>query len=828
MRTKLIALLLLLSCIGGAFAQTTEDWYQGKPIRTISFEGLKNVARTELDGLFSSYLGKNFNDELYWDILQKLYALEYFEDITPIALPADPAKTMVLLQFTVTEKPVIKNIKFIGNKKIRTPELLDKVTLKEGDIYNELKSRLDERAVRDFYLEKGYAGVKVVSEAVANSDRTITLQFSLTEGKQTVVSSIEFEGNKVMASKTLRNVMELKEVKFLTSGTFREAMLEADKAAIKSYYNERGYVDALVETVIRDMDSESTEDKNLLKLTFVIKEGEQYVYGGTEITGNKVFSTEELLAKIRMDEGDVLNLNRFTEGYQAVADTYFENGYTSNYINRQEKRDNDRKRISYLITVVESDRSHIEHIIIKGNTKTKERVITREFNLEPGDIFSKTKLLDSVRNLYNLRYFSVVAPDLVQGSEKNLVDIVIALEEQSTASVQFGVTFSGVTDTDSFPLSVFIQWEDKNFLGNGQTISTNLTASPDTQSLSLGFSENWFLGSPLTVSFNLSVAHKLLYAYQDVLFPVFDDSDYDSYGIIPDPYTSYEEYANATSIDDSYRMKYDRWEYGIGASTGYRWFPGFATATLRGGVNFSIVQNFYDGQIYRPADIGIREQYGKWGWSNSIWSRLSLDKRDLNYDASTGWFASEQVTFYGIIPKLESEYYMRSDAKAEIYFTLLDYPLTNVWNLKFVLAGYTGLSFLRPVGDNPVSDTNKLYIDGMFIGRGWNTLYANSDARGNMMINHWLELRMPLAPGVIAADFYLDAVATKNELEDFGSLGIDDYYFSYGPSLRFSIPQFPLRLMFANTFRIQDGKFEWGNGEGPDWKFVLSFNISNL
>lgn len=828
MRTKLVAFLILLACIGGVFAQTSDDWYQNKPIRTITFEGLKNVTRSELDGLFSSYLGKNFNDELYWEILQKLYALEYFDEITPVALPGDPDRATVLLQFTVTEKPVIKNIKFTGNKKLRTADLLDKVTLKEGDIYNELKSRLDERSIRDYYLEKGYAGIKVVSEVVANTDKTLTLQFTLTEGKQTVVSSIQFEGNNTMSAKTLKNAMSLKEAKLLNSGTFQESMLEADKASIRSYYIERGYVDAVVESVIRGIDSGSPSDKNLLKLTFVIKEGEQYVYSGTMLEGNKIFTTTELLEKIRLKEGDVLNLNRFTEGYQAIADVYFENGYTSNYINRQEKRDNEQKRISFVITIVESSRSHIEHLIIKGNTKTKEKVILREFSLEPGDIFSKSKLLDSVRNLYNLRYFSAVAPDLVPGSEPNLVDVVIALEEQSTASVQFGVTFSGVTDADTFPLSVFVQWEDKNLLGNGQTVSANVTASPDTQSLSLGFSENWFLGSPLTVSFNLSVSHKQLYAYQDVLFPVFGDDYYDKNGIVPDPFTSLEEYQKASGIDDSYRMKYDRWEYGIGTSTGYRWFPGFATATLRGGVNFSVVQNFYDGQIYRPADKGIRDQYGQWGWSNSLWSRFSLDKRDLNYDPSTGWFASEQVTFYGLIPELEAEYYMRSDAKGEVYFTLLNYPLTNVWNLKFVLAGYSGLSFLRPVVDRTISDTNKLYIDGMFIGRGWNTLYATSTARGNMMINHWLELRMPLAPGVIAADFYLDAVATKPELEDVSSLSLNDYYFSYGPSLRFSIPQFPLRLMFANTFRIQDGKFEWGNGTGPDWKFVLSFNISNL
>jgi outer membrane protein insertion porin family len=829
MRTKIVALLsMLLFCIGGAFAQTTDDWYFGKPIRAVSFEGLKNVSDTELDGVFASYLGKNFSDELYWEMLQKMYALEYFDDITPMALPGDSKRETVLLQFTVVEKPVITAIVIDGNKEIRDGDLLEKITLKKGDIYNELKSRMDERAVRDYYLDKGYAGVKITSEAVLNAEKkTISLNFSITEGKKTVVSEINFEGNKIMATKTLKNTLKLKEAKFLSSGTFRELDLEADKLAIKRYYLERGYVDATVENVLREVDSETDPEKNLLKLTFLIKEGEQYTYGGTEITGNSVYTTDELLANIKLKEGDVLNLNRYEEEYQAIADMYFETGYTSNYIGRTEKRDADRKRISYAIQIVESDRSHIEHILIKGNTKTKEGVITRELKLEQGDIFSKGKLLSSLRNLYNLRYFSVVSPELVEGSEKNLVDVVINLEEQSTASVQFGVTFSGVADADTFPLTVFVTWEDKNFIGNGQTVSASLNASPDTQSLSLGMSENWFLGSPLTVSFNVSVTHRELYAYQDLMFPVYGDSFYNDNGIVPDQFSTLDEYDDASSVDSSYRMKYDRWSYGVGASTGYRWNPRMATVSLMGGVNFGVVQNFYDAMLYRPADKEIRDQHGAWNLNNSVWTKLSLDDRDLYYDPSKGWFTSQQVTLFGIIPEQETTYYAKFDTKLEGYLTLLDVPLTDVFSLKFVLAASSGLSFLVPTTDAPISDSNKLYVDGMFTGWGWQTLYSQADARGDMMLTHRLELRMPLAVGVISADFFLDAVAPLKNRGDLSGVTLDSYYMSFGPGLRFSIPQFPLRLLFANTFRIQNGNFEWGNGEGPDWKFVLSFNISN-
>jgi outer membrane protein insertion porin family len=487
MRTKNVVLVTLLTFVLGfsLSAQSADDWYLNKPIRHITFDGLKSVDRSEMDGLFGSYLGKPFNDERYWEILQKLYALEYFDDVSPVALPGDPDKTSVLLRFTVKEKPVIRTIVFTGNKQIRASELLEKVSLKEGDIYNELKSRLDERAIRDHYLSKGYSSSRVTADKVQNDDRTITLRFTVEEGKKTVIKALNFEGNRNISSKTLKGTLKLKEERLFSSGVFSEATLEADKIAVRDYYTERGYIDAAIENVIRSVDSESDPENDLLTLTFVVKEGEVWTYGGTTITGNHVFSTEELLSKLRLEEGAVMNLNRFNKGYQALVDVYYENGYTSNYINRSESRDVERKRVSYKIVVAESDRSHIENIIIRGNTKTKDYVIAREFTVEEGDIFSKTKLISSVRNLYNLRYFSSVAPDIVQGSERNLVDVIFNVEEQSTASVQFGLTFSGVTETETFPISAFVQWEDRNFKGLGKTISANVTASTDTQSVTL-------------------------------------------------------------------------------------------------------------------------------------------------------------------------------------------------------------------------------------------------------------------------------------------------------------------------------------------------------
>ena len=813
MLKKVIAVTILLLSVNFLWAQAPDNWYENKPISSIVFQGLNSVSKSELDGIFDSFKGKPFSDETYSEILQKLYALDYFSDIVPKAMPADIDYQYVRLEFDVTEKPVIALIKITGNHQISRGDLLSKILLKKGDIYNDIKKNSDEQTIKNYYIEKGYATVSVTSNVSDNPEGGLTLEFTITEGKQTIVSSVSFQGNTAVGEKALKGVLVTKPAKFLVKGIFKEAALEEDKAAIQQFYGERGYIDAHVENIVRDIDTESDSQKNMVKLTYVIMEGEQYTYGGTTFEGNKIFSTEDLTAKIRLAPGAVLNMTKFEQGFQAVADTYFENGYTSNYINRAMQRDSATKKASFVITIVERSRSHIENIIIRGNKRTKDYVIRRELLFEPGDVFSKSKFTDSLRNLFNLRYFSTVVPDVQPGSEQDLIDVILNVEEQSTASIQFGVTFSGVSDADSFPLSLFVQWQERNLAGRGNELSVNATAATDKQTIQLGYAENWFLGHPLTVGFDLAFTHKSLFDYQDVVFP---------YG----PFKSRAEFEQNKDLANAYRMRYDRMETTFGIHTGYRWYPRYCTITLRGGINFSLGKNFYNTALYRAADPTVRRQQAQWRLSNSFWTRLSFDGRDLAYDPGKGWFLSEQVSFFGLIPKAEDEYFFRSESKAEAYFTLVNHPVSEIWNLKFVLAFYSGFSFQLPMPNSIISESSKLGIDGMFTGRGWMTL--GGTGKGNVLLNHWVEFRWPLAHGILSFDFFLDSAAVKKNLADLKTLSINDYYFSFGPGLRFVIPQFPLRLMFANTFKTENGKMKWGNGKGADWRFVLSFSIPNL
>ena len=136
----------------------------------------------------------------------------------------------------------------------------------------------------------------------------------------------------------------------------------------------------------------------------------------------------------------------------------------------------------------------------------------------------------------------------------------------------------------------------------------------------------------------------------------------------------------------------------------------FAIISLTGGVGTVLNKSFYDSGIFYPADLTVRTANEKWGLANTVYSAVSFDDRDLAYDASKGWFASEKISWTGLIPTVENQFFFRSDTKVEGYLTLLNKKVTDIWNLKFVLFGYSSFSFLLPVGQNEIAPSNKLYI----------------------------------------------------------------------------------------------------------------------
>jgi outer membrane protein insertion porin family len=774
------------------------------------------------------------------DLQTRLYALELFEKITPTALPADSSGNEVIIQFKVVEKPVVARIVFVGNSGLRRAELMDAVSIKVNDVANQLQIRSDELAIQAKYIEKGFPDAGIRSELQNNGDGTVALVFYIAEGDKISITEVYFEGNSVFSNSTLRGQISMRPKGLAKGKAYQEAKFLEDQMAVTKYYHDRGYLDAEVSDVVQEM--VRTEDgSNNLILTYRIYEGRVYTFGGISFAGNDLFTTEQLDELVKSKIGEVANRSRVEADLQRVADCYYENGYIYNTINRDEYRNPEDGTISFKISIVERGRAHIENIIIRGNEKTKDSVILREIPLEPGDVFSKTKVIEGLGNLYNLQYFTTVIPDTPQGSTDSLTDLVITVEEQPTTEIQFGLTFSGTSDPKDFPISGILSLADRNFLGTGNQLKGVLTLSPDTQSIAMQYSQRWLKDIPLSWGVDLTLSHAGRYAAinNGVNGFIFNgDEDY----AFPDGFNNYADYYNANKIpEDEYLMEYEQWLFSLGLSGTYRWSTPLGTLGTGGGVRTGIINNGYDDRL-RPFDPVIRDRNKEWTPFNSLWTLFYLDKRDLFYDPSRGYYVSQRFSFHGILP-IEQEHYILSNTTAELFMTLINVPITEKWGFKTVLALHSGLSLIFPqfgMSNPKVEDTNKLSIDGMFIGRGWVSERIRS--RGFALWENWAELRIPLVPNFLAFDIFFDADMVPNLSSDgpktpeefFDHQVIEDWRFGFGAGFRFTMPQFPLRFLFAKRFKVEDGVVKWqrgnmgGSGDTDGIDFVISFALTTF
>jgi outer membrane protein insertion porin family len=843
-RSLFLIIFLILSVLP---LSAQDEWYIGKPIADFRFVGLDTVSENELLPLVRPYIGAEFTLEVFWEIQESLYALDYFESIEANAEPGDDNLDSVIVVFTVVEKPTVEAVEIEGNRRLRKGEILDNVLIAPGDMVTDIQADLDAQAIMDLYLEKGYvdASVEAVLEP-GEQENTVVVKFVIREGTQTTIKSIIFSGNNFASEGTLRRQMKTRPQSLFSAGVFQELKFEEDQQRILDYYGERGFVDAKIEDVERTVERDPEQGKNFLVITIYLDEGQQWTYGGMDFQGNTIFTDEQLQDLVRQQPGKVLNKLRLEADTQRVADLYYENGYIFNVINREEHRDPEKQEISYTIRIVETDRAHIENIIIKGNEKTKDYVITRELPFEEGDIFSKTKVLEGLRNLYNLQYFSSIQPETPPGSAEGLMDLVINVEEGSTANINFGVMFAG----GDYPISGMLKWEENNFLGRGQSVSVNAELSTLRQLIELGFEEPWMFGKRLSGGVSLSFEHAVVpNVPQDTAIGGLFNGDEENavpdpfYGYLVDPVTGapstdedaitdYEYYLqNVGPIPDQYLMDYVLWDVSLGLTAGYRHHTPVGWLGIRSGISTSLEQITYDDTLFRPFDPDLRAGQGKWQNVNKLGVTLYWDNRDYFLNPSKGFYIGQGVSFAVGFPWNTREY-IRTDSTLEGFLTLLDIPVFENWNFKLVLAAHSAWSFILPEfwrwkddwPDGSLTIINdELYIDGWNIARAWpleRELKALWDNR--------LELRVPISEQLMWGVFFLDGALGANKISEL-NVDLENFQFSLGLGVRFTIPQFPIRLYFAKRFEYGPDGLHWvmtdrGDGvmEPEGWQFVIS------
>ncbi len=819
------------------------DWFIGKAITAFDFRGLVKVKKFDLFNVLSKYKNQNFTYELLYEMQNLLYSLEFFTEVTPEAQRATSGA--LVLVFTVVEYPSISKITFLGNLRLGKGILLSAMTLKNGDLLSQSRVDVAVQEIKQKYFVEGYSQAEVSAKTLEDPDRKnkMFVEFYITEGSRIAITDVLFSGNTLFSSKKLASKLTSKKKAIFNKGIYSSVAVENDKLKITQEYKKKGYLDAQVVDVL--VDKKQEDDMQSITLTFVISEGAQYTFGDITFTGNTVFSDEELHALFSLTEGEVADGTKFTRGFDSIRFLYANKGFLFNRYDYEEKRGEETSRISYVVSITEYGQAHISNIIIQGNLKTKEHVITRELGFISGSVMTASQIQIARNRLVSLGYFKSVEPEIKPGESEGLVDVLVNVEENPFRDIRIGATFGGSTE---FPLSLFLSWNQKNLLGRGFALSTKIIASPVKQSVSISFLDPYVANSPFALSASVGFEHeKVSNVLQDIEAPfmknskdratqdtltgkyVFtEDTSYDGKKYkAGDPFQrgtsslsapsadeisryklkrDYDYFGNRSSLLSSSRMFYNNFSIFFNLGTGYTYYSPFGKlgTTISFGPTFNYV--LYDDDIYRPASFQLRRNLKNWKIYNSLSMRGFYDSRDVSFEPTSGIFVSQRFTFYGGI-LLGDSHYIRSNTIVEGHLPLVNMKVGENWAFKMVLAANSTFDAIFPQIYYPSGKTferdgpqynQRLRLNGIYNARGW-TVY-----NGEATWNSWVELRMALVERVFWFDGFFEVAGLWEKLDQINTFDPEKYYFTTGAGFRFVIPQFPIRLYLAKRFKLDE------------------------
>ncbi|HTQ05848.1 MAG TPA: outer membrane protein assembly factor BamA [Polyangiaceae bacterium] len=484
---------------------------EGLPIRVIDVAGNRRVTAEDVRTYLKERVGQPFSSEALTEDVRELYGSGFFDDIEVDLVRRDEA---VELRFLVRERPSIAKLTFEGNSEIDNDDLKEGIELKEATVLSQPAIRRSIQKIRDMYAEKGYFLAEAESSVIPMRDGEVEVKFKITEHDQVSVRRVTFIGNEHLSSEELRSLMFTGNSGFFlfgSGGPFRQDAFERDVAVLSALYYDRGFLTVSIGTP-RIM---LTPDRSGIEVSITIDEGPRYrirqlrVYergpDGKEV--EPIDGRRNLRMMVRAKSGDWFNRAELLEDLQAVRTLYRDHGYANVDATPQTNLDPDTHEVDVIVPVERGPLVRFERIEVRGNTKTRDKVIRRELEVSEGDLFSETKLEKSRRRINALGYFERVDVSTEQGSTPEKMNVYIEVGERPTGTFQVGAGFSSI---ENFILTAQIQ--QANLFGNGQSLSLQLQWSGLRQLADLRFFEPYLLDSPFSASIDL---YDQLRGYQD-------------------------------------------------------------------------------------------------------------------------------------------------------------------------------------------------------------------------------------------------------------------------------------------------------------------------
>ncbi len=826
------------------WAESGDEWYIGKKISAIETTGLVNVKEKTVTAITGEYVGKEFSNELFDELYEKLYSQSWLDYMLVDAEKDSIDENGVVLSIDIYENPMISSVEIEGNDRIGKTTLLSSQSLSKGGWYSTNNVNANASLIHDHYVSKGYKDATVTGEVIEDSEsNTVSVKFTVSEGKQYKVRSISFEGNGSITSKELKSKLTSKEKSFFNSGNYIEANVSADEATIISFYGTKGYPYANIKEVkIEQLEDEETDSTVYLAITFVIEEGDLWTVGTVSFEGNSVFSSEELSSLVTFTSGDLYNSSKVQTLFESLASKYYDDGYVYSSISPViEEAEGNKVNITFNIS--EGPQTVVEEVRINGLTKTKAYVLERELALHVGDVFSRSDFIQSQQNMYNTSLLKDIKASIYPGTTENGIICQFDVEEGNTMELQFGATF-GATEVDGFPVSGFLSLSNTNLGGTGRTLTASTELSPTTQALSLSLSDSWFGNTRWSNSISFSAARNVRSSVlqRGVGSDYYDgrDSEGKTY---PLGYNSASEWyaSNQTTPGSSNLMKYDNYSFTVGYTSGYSWVFSPGTLSVSGGLSVGLNRAYYDDTKYDPYEKLIKKYHDAWQFSNKLTTSLGWDARNYVSRTPHGYVASLSYTYAGgFLGGLSN--YNKISLSLSMYTGVLRIENKEKDTAKNVILGFSSeVDFMMPQYWNKddagwkwydakdgATKYEMLYIDGMNIGRGFSVQTDKA-----FLWNNQVDLTYPLAEDIISLEGFVSGTAVTADLSDISFRSLD-WYFAAGFGIKMEIPGFPLGLYLVKNATMLSGEsftfkkgslFSWGDKGGMSLVLAITTSI---
>ena len=497
-----LAAVLFCAAVG---AVTTAGNAVAQSSGGIAVEGNRRVEAETIRSYFRLNPGEHLDSYKIDQALKALYATGLFQDVR---INQSGGRLTVV----VVENPVINRVAFEGNAKIKDDQIANEVQSKARGTLSRPTVQADVQRIVEIYRRNGRFDVQVAPKIIELPNNRVDLVFEIKEGEKTGVRKIIFVGNKAYRDQRLLDEIKTNETSwfwimafFQTADIYDPDRIEADRDLIRRFYLKHGYADARVVSAVSVYDPA----KKGFVVTFTLDEGPRYRFGKVDIQSNvPALEPRSLFGRLRAGAGDVYNAEAVEKSVENLSIETARRGYPFAVVRPRGDRDQSNHRINVTFTVEDGPRVYIERINIVGNTRTRDFVIRREFDLGEGDAYNRALIDRAERRLKNLNYFKTVKITNEPGSAPDRVVLNVQVEEIPTG--EFSIS-GGYSTASGWMAELSVA--ERNLLGQGQYARFALQYGQYARGFELSFAEPFLLGNRLAVGFDLYAKQTLATNY---------------------------------------------------------------------------------------------------------------------------------------------------------------------------------------------------------------------------------------------------------------------------------------------------------------------------